>query len=94
MQVSRRECDRRKRVPAAGLYRDSRLFTDLVTELGNLRFGCRDCNRSVCVHSFDLTIHPLDHGFIAAIFGLENLNELFGADIIGKRPEPLSGTAG
>ena len=35
------------------------------------------------VRFFDLAVYPLDHGAIAALLGLKDLDELFGADVIG-----------
>ena len=53
-----------------------------------------DDHGGVRIRLFDLTVDPLQHGFIPAAFRLEDLDKLLGADVVGQRPQPLAGAAG
>ena len=49
------------------------------------------CIRIDCL---DLTVDTLHHGFQLAVFPMEDLDELLGTNIVGKRPQTLAGAAG
>ena len=61
---------------------------------GNLRLGGGDGHGGGGIRFFDLAVHPLYHGLIVPGLGFEKLNKLFGADVIGKGPQPLTRSAG
>jgi hypothetical protein len=46
------------------------------------------------IHRTDLMVHALYHRFVFAVLTFEYFDELLGADIVGKRPQALSGSAG
>ena len=94
MQVRRCQDNGGKGIPAAGLHADTHVLAQLVMDGGNLGFGGRDGHGGLRVRLSDLAVHPLDHGLIVPLRGLEDFNELLGADVIGKGPQPLSRSAG
>ena len=93
-KVSRRQGDCRKGIPTAGLHGDANVVPQLVPDGGNLGLCRGNGHGGVCVHRLNLPVHPLHHGLIVPGFGFEKLDKLLGADVVGKRPQPLSGAAG
>ena len=97
MKVGGRQSDGGESVTPARLHRDADSVAELIQKIRDLRTGGGDCHLRVRIDLTDLTIDTLNHGFIGStglIFPTENLDKLFRADLIGKRPEPLAGTAG
>ena len=94
LQVSRCQSDRRKSIPAARLHADAHFLAQLIVDSRNLRFGSSNGDGCIRIDRLDLTVNTLHHGFQFAVFPMEDLDELLGTDIIGKRPQTLAGTAG
>ena len=69
-------------------------FAQLIVDSRYLRLGGRNGDRCIRIDRLDLTVYALHHGFQFAVFPMEDLNELLGTNIIGKRPQTLAGAAG
>ena len=93
MEIGGGQGDSGKGVLAAGLYGNAHLIPKLVVDGGDLGSGGRDGHGCLRVSVQDLAVYPLDHGFILPVFCLKDLDKLFGADVVGERPQPLSRTA-
>ena len=89
LQVGRCQCDGRESIPAARLHADAHFLAQLIVDGRHLRLG--GCIRIDCL---DLTVDTLHHGFQLAVFPMEDLDELLGTNIVGKRPQTLAGAAG
>ena len=94
VEIHRRERDRRECIPAAWLHGDPHILPKLVMNDRNLRLGCGNGNTGVRIDLTDLAIHLLYHRFVGSVRPPEDFNKLLTPDIIGKRPEPLSGAPG
>ena len=88
-QRNSREC-----ITAAWLYADAHVLTQLVVDCRNLCLTGSNGHGRICVHLLDLSVDTLHHGLIGAVLLFENLDKLFGTDVIGKGPQTLAGTAG
>ena len=77
------KCNGRKGIAAARLHTDRNLFAKLVMDGGNLRLRGRNRDGRVGIDRLDLAVHALHHRFQRAVFLMENLDKLFGADIVG-----------
>lgn len=73
-------------VPAARLYTDVDLVSQLIADRGNLAFGSGNGNGSGWIYRANLLVNPLNHGDVLLVVRFKKLYELFGADVIGKRP--------
>ena len=88
------QSDRRKSISSAGLHGNADIVAQLIVDRGNLRLAGCDRHGSIRVNLLDLTIYSLHHGLIGAVLLLEYLDKLFASDIIGQRPQALSGATG
>ena len=82
-QISRGQCNGRERVPAAGLHADAHILPQLIVDSGDLGLAGGNGHRGIRIHLFDLPVDPLNHGLIAAVLFFEELDELFGTDVVG-----------
>ena len=94
LQVGCCQSDSRKSIAAARLHADAHFFAQLIVDGRDLRLGGRNGDRCIRIDRLDLTVDALHHGFQFAVFPMEDLNELLGTNIIGKRPQTLAGAAG
>ena len=94
LQVSCGQSDSRKSIPAARLHADAHFLAQLIVDGRDLRLGGSNGDGCIRIDRLDLTVDALHHGFQFAVFPMEDLNELLGTNIIGKRPQTLAGTAG
>ena len=94
LQVSCGQSNSRKSIPAARLHADAHFLAQLIVDGRNLRFGGSNGDGCIRIDRLDLTVDTLHHGFQFAVFPMEDLDELLGTNIIGKRPQTLAGTAG
>ena len=93
-QIGRGQCNGREGVPAAGLHADAHILPQLIVDGGDLGLAGSNGHRGIRIHLFDLPVDPLDHGLIAAVLFFEELNKLFGTDVVGQGPKTFSGSAG
>ena len=93
LQVGRCQSDSRKSIPAARLHADAHFLAQLIVDSRDLRFGGSNGDGCIRIDRLDLTVDALHHGFQFTVFPMEDLDELLGTDIIGKRPQTLAGTA-
>ena len=94
LQVGRCQSNSRKSIPAARLHADAHFLAQLIVDGRDLRFGSSNGDGCIGIDRLDLTIYALDHRFQLTVFPVEDLDELFGANIVGKRPQTLAGAAG
>ena len=94
LQVGCRQCDGREGIPTARLHADAHFLAQLIVDGRDLRLGGRNGDGCIGIDRLDLTVDTLHHGFQLTVFPMEDLDELLGTNIIGKRPQTLAGTAG
>ena len=94
LQVGSGQGDGREGIPAAGLHADAHILAQLVVDGRNLGLGSGDGDGGIGVYRLDLAVNPLDHGFQFTLLIVEDLDELFGTNIVGKGPQALARTAG
>ena len=94
LQIGSSQRNSREGIPAARLHTDARFLAQLIADGRNLRLGGRNGDRCIGIDRLDLTVDTLDHRFQPTVFPVEDLDELFGANIVGKRPQTLAGAAG
>ena len=94
LQIGGSQRNSRGGIPAARLHTDAHFLAQLIADGRDLRLGGRNGDRCIGIDRLDLTIYALDHRFQLTVFSVEDLDELFGANIVGKRPQTLAGAAG
>ena len=94
LQIGSSQRNSREGIPAARLHTDAHFLAQLIADGRDLRLGGRNGDRCIGIDRLDLTIYALDHRFQLTVFPVEDLDELFGANIVGKRPQTLTGTTG
>ena len=63
-------------------YADAHILTQLVMNRRNLCLTGSNGHGRICVHLLDLSVDTLHHGFIGTVLLFENLDKLFGTDVI------------
>lgn len=88
-EVRARQHDGGERVAAAWLSHDADGVAELVVDQFLLRGTGGDDDVVGKSGLADLAHHALDHRFLGAVGGGEEFQELFGADVVRQRPQPL-----
>ena len=92
-QIGAGQGDGGEGIPAAGLHADAHRVAQLVVDGADLGLAGGNGHVGAAVDLGDLAVDTLDHRLVA-VAGLENFDELFGADVVGQRPQAFAGTAG
>ena len=93
LQIGSRKGDRREGVSPARLFGHAYIKPELASHFFRLHPSGSDRDLLVRVDHANLTDHHFQHGLIAAVSVIEQLNELLGMHIIADGPEAFSAAA-